>query len=177
MIHQNCLSIITTSKIGDLSLYIWNSRSTSNLSFWEQWRFSKTKCNGSFWFHQTNWTRKTSPSQGCNPSLNGRFCYQKVIQWVRFLRPCHFFEQDWWRKDPRPYWWRSLSYDLQISYAETQQSEILAKVITQFPIYVEFNRRSLRLNGPSWIGNCQLMPGVIYVGPLLELAPAAPTDK
>jgi len=35
-----------------------------------------------------------------------------------------------------------------------------AKEITQFPIYVELSSTSLQLNGPSWIGNCRLMPGV-----------------
>ena len=31
-----------------------NNRSI-NLSSWEQWCFSRSKCKGAFWFHRTNW--------------------------------------------------------------------------------------------------------------------------
>ena len=79
MIQQDCLSynLIFTSKVGDLLLYIQNSRSTFAL-----------QDNGTFLTRNVTGhsdppdqlDTKGLPSRGRNLSLNERFCHQKVIQ-------------------------------------------------------------------------------------------------
>ena len=116
MIHLDCLSYNLYFKSSDLLLYIQNSRSSFALQ--DNGGSQSQNVKG-----HSDSTRPTehewpSPSQGHNPSLSGKFCHQKVIQWPWVIRRCHFFEQDWQREDPRPYWWHPLSCDLQISCAE-----------------------------------------------------------
>ena len=47
--------------------------------------------------------------------------------------------------------------------------EILAEIMTQFPIYVELNSTSLQLSGPSWISNRRPMPRVLTLNTRLGL--------
>ena len=95
-----------------------------------------------------------------NPSLNQKFCHQKVIQWSWVLRHCHFFEQDWRREDPRPYWWPSFPVTFKYLVQRPSKGMILAKTMTQFSIYVELSSISLQLSGLSWINNRWSPPGI-----------------
>ena len=43
------------------------------------------------------------------------------------------------------------------------KGEILAKAMTQFPMYVELNSTSLQSSGPSWISNGRPTPGMVIL--------------
>jgi len=129
----------------------------------------KSKCSGTFWFYQTNWTRKASPSQGRNLSLNGRFCHQKVIQSAWVLHRYHSLNKI---GEGRV---RDLTGDIPFPVTSKcpvqrpSKDKILAEAMTQFPIHIEHKNTSLQLSGPFWINNYWSTPGVVILSTRLGL--------